>query len=76
MTITKDPCVGCPDRQEDSYGFVCDIACGKHSAYVNWLAGVKTVVEWIEKHKGEEDFYIVIAQDEWQEQLKKWGIKV
>lgn len=30
-----NPCDGCPQKEEDSYGLFCDLACGKHSAYIN-----------------------------------------
>jgi hypothetical protein len=35
----KDPCLNCHDRTEDKYGLVCDIACGKNSAFRNLMYG-------------------------------------
>lgn len=37
----EDPCKNCPNIQLDSYGYVCDLACGKRTAWLNYQAGVK-----------------------------------
>lgn len=42
----KDPCVDCPDNNIDEWGFLCNLGCGKRTAWVNYQAGVKEVVEW------------------------------
>ena len=42
----KDPCRDCKRKIEDDYGLFCDLACGKHTAWVNYQAGREEVVEW------------------------------
>lgn len=48
---TKNPCDGCDKKQEDEHGLLCDLSCGKHSAYLNQEAGadamLKGVIKWI-----------------------------
>ncbi len=48
------------------------------------LAGIREVVEWLEKMKGEEDYTdsnyqrrtsILLDKDAWQRKLEEWGIK-
>jgi len=45
----NNPCIDCPQKQEDGYGFLCDFACGKHSAYVYCQAGIREAIELIER---------------------------
>ncbi len=47
----KEPCIDCPDKVVDDYGYFCDIACGKRTAWQNYQAGIKEVVKWIESHQ-------------------------
>ena len=48
-TINPDPCKDCPDIQLDNYGYLCDLACGKHTAYLNREAGVDAILKVIWK---------------------------
>ena len=41
----KKPCIGCPDMNLDEYGYLCDLACGKRTAWLNHQAGMKEMVE-------------------------------
>lgn len=41
----ENPCDGCPQKVEDIYGLFCDLACGKHSAYINKEAGADAILE-------------------------------
>ena len=45
----KDPCDGCIKKQEDTYGLMCDLACGKHSAWSNRESGADTILEALEQ---------------------------
>uniref|UniRef100_A0A6M3L442 Uncharacterized protein n=1 Tax=viral metagenome TaxID=1070528 RepID=A0A6M3L442_9ZZZZ len=36
----NNPCIDCPSKEEDTYGLLCDLSCGKHTAYVNYQAGM------------------------------------
>lgn len=47
--IIKDPCLGCPDIQCDSYGYLCDLSCGKRTAYLNKLAGADALLQGLKK---------------------------
>lgn len=46
-----EPCVDCPDKVIDDYGYYCDLTCGIRTAWLNYLEGVKEMVEWIESHE-------------------------
>lgn len=77
--VDKNPCVNCSDSSIDEWGFLCDLSCGKHTAWVNYQIGVKGIVEWIRSHhliKPNKDsltrfepFYQIEESE-----LKKWGI--
>jgi len=41
----KDPCEGCERKQEDDWGYMCDIACGERSRYLSELAGAKKMLD-------------------------------
>lgn len=43
--IIADPCKGCPRRDEDDWGYVCDIACGKRSQYLAMLEGARLAIK-------------------------------
>ncbi len=74
----------CPDKQEDTYGLLCDLSCGKHSMYVNYQAGIKEVVDWIRKVRNigfvdnpkdmKQDQVLIIELKDWQAKLEEWGI--
>ncbi len=74
----KNLCISCSNRAIDDYGYVCDLYCGKHSEWLNYQAGIKEVMEWIETHnliKPDEDSITQFSpfyQIE-QKELKKWG---
>ncbi len=36
---TKEPCIDCPNKVIDDFGYFCDIACGKRAAWENYMAG-------------------------------------
>ena len=46
----KEPCISCPETVVDEWGYLCDLACGKRSTWLNYMVGIKEVVEWIETH--------------------------
>jgi len=46
---SKNPCDDCPNKQEDIYGLLCDLACGKHTAYLNHEAGADAILEALKK---------------------------
>jgi len=85
----KEPCIDCPDINRDEYGYICDLTCGKRTAWLNYMEGFKAgrreVVKWIYKNAGmgaetiEElskgRSFIPIRSDKWQAQLKEWGIE-
>lgn len=80
----KDPCIDCPALRVDEYGYICDLACGKHTAWINHQAGIKEVVKWI----GQEHMvvrpdknsisqfapYYIIATQELEDKIKEWGL--
>ena len=35
----KNPCIDCPNKQIDEWGYLCDWSCGKRSAWLNYEAG-------------------------------------
>jgi len=39
------PCEGCPNIQVDSWGYLCDLACGKRTAYFNREAGADKMMQ-------------------------------
>jgi hypothetical protein len=41
----KNPCDGCENKQEDDYGYLCDLACGKRTAWINQEAGADAMLE-------------------------------
>jgi len=43
--VNPDPCTGCKRKEVDDYGFVCDLACGEHSAYLQREAGADAMLE-------------------------------
>lgn len=50
---TKDPCINCDNKVSDDYGYLCDLACGKRTAWLNYQAGQQSVMEWIESGNSE-----------------------
>ena len=85
----NNPCVGCPRKVEDEYGLFCDMACGKHTAYVNYQAGIKEAVEFInnliigiegcefeERLDGDKGCIVLdMNENQWHDKLKEWGIE-
>ncbi len=72
----KNPCENCFNKQEDTYGLLCDLSCGKHSMYINYQAGIKEVVDWVDKQKGyypDSDYFNILVYD-WQVKVKEWGL--
>jgi len=83
-----EPCIGCFNRQVDDYGYLCDLACGKRTAWLNQIvgyqAGINDVVKWVEGCSGgniytEKDgsksaIPIMINYRKWQAQLKSWRV--
>jgi hypothetical protein len=77
----KDPCKDClsVNKFVDDYGYLCDLHCGKHSAYLNHQEGVKEVIDWIKTHQliepdkdsltKFEPYYMIEAKElkEWEE---------
>jgi len=75
----KNPCENCPNRQKDNYGLLCDLSCGKHSAYVNYQAGIKEVVDWIRGYYTNSDCSnwsgYSINEKDLVLKMKEWGIE-
>ena len=46
----KCPCDGCKEKQVDEYGLLCDLSCGKATAYANYQWGIESVISWIRGH--------------------------
>ena len=74
-----NPCESCPNKQEDIYGLLCDLSCGKHSMYVNYQAGIKEALDWFKSHKVGYDLVYLkhqyeLTSEEWQSKLKEWGL--
>lgn len=84
----EDPCKNCSDIKVDDYGYFCDMACGKHTAYQNFKAGEeqgiqkgrREVVEWIQKRDCPYTIFVEkvhvfkVVDLEWQSKLKEWGL--
>jgi hypothetical protein len=47
--LNKDPCKKCKRREEDSYGMVCNLWCGKHTYYVTYMYGVDSLLKLLQK---------------------------
>ncbi len=41
--VIPNPCKDCSDIQLDDYGYLCDLSCGKRTAYLNQLEGAKAM---------------------------------
>ena len=74
----KNPCEYCTSKREDEWGLICDISCGKHSAYKNYQVGIKEVVDFVLAHKETSLFNkhgnIYIDPDELDAKLNEWDI--
>jgi len=71
MIEITDPCIGCPNINLDEYGYLCDIACGKRSAWLNYMAGIREVVEAIIKDTGNFEVPLSLGLIT---KLKEWEI--
>jgi len=69
----NNPCIDCPSKEEDTYGLLCDLSCGKHTAYVNYQAGMKEVVEWVEANSQEAICMGATFRFMWRAKLKEWA---
>ena len=45
----KNPCEDCPDKIEDEYGLLCNLPCGKNTAWLNSEAGADAMLEALSK---------------------------
>ncbi len=72
----NNPCIDCTNKVVDEYGLFCDLACGKHTAYINYQAGIKEVVEWINNNYTYFPRFneISLPNKEYQSKLKSWNI--
>ncbi len=48
--MKTNKCIDCPNKNIDKYGWLCDISCGEHFAWLNYQEGIKEVWEWIQTH--------------------------
>lgn len=76
----KEPCKDCPDIQLDTYGYLCDLSCGKRTAWLNHQVGIKEAMKWIESHQLIEPDKDSITRFEpfyqiEQRELKELGLK-
>jgi len=69
----KNPCDKCERKEEDEYGLVCDLACGKHSAWFNHQEGIREVVTWLNDNF-EPTVPMTLDYKKWHNKLKEWGI--
>ena len=78
-----EPCIDCLDLQKDEYGYLCDLACGKRSAWENQIQGyeigIREAVEFIEKGGetplGTDRYGYYIWKTKLKAKLKEWGIE-
>uniref|UniRef100_A0A6M3LB61 Uncharacterized protein n=1 Tax=viral metagenome TaxID=1070528 RepID=A0A6M3LB61_9ZZZZ len=74
----KEPCIDCPDKMIDDYGYLCDLSCGKRSMWTNYMAGVKEVVDWIDEHSRmsyeRDEGEVAFSHVQWHTKLKEWGL--
>lgn len=76
----KEPCIDCTNKQTDEYGYFCDLSCGKRTAWVNYQAGIKETVKWVNNYWTNVIPPIVTQVSlnkfykEWQSQMEDWGI--
>ncbi len=72
----KEPCIDCPRKVVDDFGYLCDISCGKRTAWLNYQAGIKEMVEWIKEHQvsSGEFAHISIPKFTYLTKLKEWGL--
>jgi predicted oxidoreductase len=80
----KEPCIDCSNKIIDDFGYFCDIACGERTAWLNFKAGIRKVVEWIEQEHivvrpdansiSQFHPYYIIPVSELESKLKEWGI--
>lgn len=66
----KEPCIDCPEKKIDDYGYFCDLHCGKRTAWFNHQEGIREVVEWVDAHIWQR----TTTREEWELQKKEWGI--
>ena len=43
----KCPCDECEKKEEDEYGLLCNLACGKYTAWLNREAGADALLEML-----------------------------
>lgn len=71
-----NPCVGCPDKRVDEYGYLCDLACGKRTMWSNYQAGIRAVIEELDLYYNQKTTLAeLFIKDRWQAKLKEWGIE-
>ena len=80
----KEPCIDCKNKVVDTWGYLCDLSCGKRSAWINYKAGIQAVVEWIQelqknnwfstKDSSRDLVTFHITDEMWQAKLKSWNI--
>ncbi len=56
----KDPCKDCKDKQIDHWGYFFDLSCGKHSAYENFSAGQKDMLDKLIQSDKRDDKLLVL----------------
>ncbi len=87
----KEPCIGCPNKVIDEWGYFCGLSCGKRIAWLNYMEGIKEVVKdltnqmngnsyWGKNCKQNRKSQCKCCQDcpivKWQSKLKDGGIDV
>ena len=56
-TDHPDPCEKCGNKNIDVYGWLCDIACGKRSDYVNFENGAEAMLNSKEVQEAMKEKY-------------------
>jgi hypothetical protein len=41
----KEPCIDCKDKEVDSYGYLCNLSCGKRTVFLSYEAGAEELLK-------------------------------
>jgi hypothetical protein len=60
--IISNPCETCQDKQEDIYGYYCDISCGRHSQYLSETHGAELLLKALKEQGIPNDVFQAYLQ--------------
>ena len=77
MFVLECPCDKCERKVEDEWGYLCNIACGRRSAWRNEKHGAGKMKEYIKEELtkyrqpmyNHTDITLIIPIDKWREIL-------